>query len=192
MSKPDLAIRDVVIFDGSGGEPISGDVEIDGGRITAVGSARAATAEIDGGGRSLAPGFIDVHTHDDGAVLLHPGLQFKLAQGCTSLVVGNCGFSALPGSLGGSSGILDGVGEGFDSLDAYFDAVRHARPALNVISQVGHTGPWAMARCAPMASTRKPAARSSRPAENFTVSDGFTLRRASISQRPASRFTWGG
>ena len=86
-----------MIHDGTGAEPVRADVEVAGGRITAVGRAAAGAIEIDGGGRVLCPGFVDVHTHDDGALLVHPDLRFKLAQGVTSVVVGNCGFSATPG-----------------------------------------------------------------------------------------------
>ena len=138
MARAQLAIRNVSIFDGTGTEPVGGDVEIEGGRISAVGTARSATTEIDGTGLALSPGFVDVHTHDDGAVLLYPGMAFKLAQGCTSVVIGNCGFSAIPGGLGASSGILNGVGDGWDGLDGYFAAVQKGQPAVNVISQVGH------------------------------------------------------
>src|SRR5688500_12867575 len=94
----DLAIRNVRILDGTGGPAVEGDVEVTAGRISAVlpATASAAPIEIDGSGQVLAPGFVDVHTHDDGAFLRHPDLAFKLAQGCTSLVIGNCGFSAAP------------------------------------------------------------------------------------------------
>jgi N-acyl-D-amino-acid deacylase len=138
MAKPDLAIRDVVIHDGTGADPIHGDVEVHEGRISSVATARPAATEIDGRGHVLAPGFVDVHTHDDGALLLYPDMRFKLAQGVTSVVVGNCGFSAIPGGLGASSGILDGVGDGYDGLDGYLAAVTAARPAVNAITQIGH------------------------------------------------------
>jgi hypothetical protein len=47
--------------------------------------------EIGGAGLALAPGFIDVHSHDDFAVLLTPEMDFKVMQGVTIDVVGNCG-----------------------------------------------------------------------------------------------------
>ena len=54
-------------------------------------------------GHVVMPGFVDTHTHDDTALPRWPGLEFKLAQGVTSVVVGNCGFSAAPG-VGGECG----------------------------------------------------------------------------------------
>ena len=89
----DIAIRNVSIIDGSGGEAFVGDVEIEGGRITSVGKAGPAKVEVDGEGQTLSPGFIDTHSHDDGAFMRHPDMGFKLAQGVTTVVAGNCGFS---------------------------------------------------------------------------------------------------
>ncbi|MFZ4481302.1 MAG: D-aminoacylase, partial [Rhodoferax sp.] len=44
----------------------------------------------------LAPGFIDVHTHDDIELLKTPGMQAKTSQGVTSVIAGNCGISIAP------------------------------------------------------------------------------------------------
>lgn len=146
----DLIIRNASIIDGSGAPSFAGDVEIDGGRIGAVGVAGgAARSEIDAKGLSLAPGFIDVHTHDDGAFLRHPDMGFKLAQGVTTCVCGNCGFSAipaLPGSDPGaaSGGILSGAGGEFADLEGYFDAVLAGRPSINSLMLVGHNTVRAM------------------------------------------------
>ena len=45
---------------------------------------------------ATAPRLLAYLSPDDAALIRHPGLEFKLAQGCTSLVIGNCGFSAFP------------------------------------------------------------------------------------------------
>ena len=95
----DLLIRNVAVLDGSAAPAFNADVAIDGGRIAAIitdGSGGSADREIDAGGACLAPGFIDTHSHDDGAFFRHPGMEFKLAQGVTTVVAGNCGFSAIP------------------------------------------------------------------------------------------------
>ncbi len=139
----DLVIRNVRVLDGSGGAACDADVEIDGDRITAVGRAGPGTREIDGQGACLAPGFIDTHAHDDGAFFRYPGMEFKLAQGVTTVVSGNCGFSAIPAdpsvdALGASGGILAGVTGEFTDLDGYFAAVLERRPAINNMMLVGH------------------------------------------------------
>lgn len=139
----DLAIRNVRVLDGSGGDAFYADVGVSDGRISAVGEVGAARDEIDGGGACLAPGFIDTHAHDDGAFFRHPGMEFKLAQGVTTVVSGNCGFSAVPAdpekdSVAASGGILAGLEGEFTDLDGYFAAVLARRPAINNLMLVGH------------------------------------------------------
>lgn len=136
----DVVIRDATILDGMGGDPYSGDVAIAGGRITSVGAVTdRGTREIDARGRALSPGFVDVHTHDDGALLRRPGMEFKVAQGCTNLVIGNCGFSAVPATPGEqeASGLI-GATATWTDLDGYRSAVAAADPAVNAIALVGH------------------------------------------------------
>src|SRR5437762_4672864 len=118
---PDLVIRDARIIDGTGSPAFEGDVEVTDGRITSVGSAAAGTGavSIDAAGMVLSPGFVDTHTHDDGALVAHPDLEFKVAQGCTTLVIGNCGFSAVPFQERDPSGLLGGLRGEWDDLDGF-------------------------------------------------------------------------
>ena len=139
----DLIIRNVRIIDGTGSALFDGDVAVDQGRIIAVGAGAMPTArrEIDGAGHCLAPGFIDTHAHDDGAFLRHPDMGFKLAQGVTTTVSGNCGFSAIPADparTGASGGLLGNMAGDFRDLDGYFEAVLARRPAINNLMLVGH------------------------------------------------------
>src|SRR4051812_26342362 len=93
----DLIIRDVLMYDGKGGAPHRGDLAVDGDRIAAAGSVPGSAKEtVNGSGLALAPGFIDVHTHDDFAALVYPDMSFKTAGGVTTCVVGNCGMGAAP------------------------------------------------------------------------------------------------
>ncbi len=135
----ELAIRNVTIIDGTGGPAAEADVGITGDRISAVGRVGAAARDLDGAGLTLTPGFIDVHTHDDGALIRHPGMEFKLAQGCTSVIIGNCGFSAAPARDGerDPSGLI-GVRPTWSDLAGFGAAVKQARPALNAMALVGH------------------------------------------------------
>ena len=135
----DLALRNATIVDGTGGPPRTGDVAIVGDRITAIGEVGAATVDVDVAGRVISPGFIDVHTHDDGALVQHPGMAFKLAQGCTSVVIGNCGFSAAPAEPGqrDPSGLV-GDEPTWSDLDGFVEAVTAAGPAVNAMALVGH------------------------------------------------------
>jgi N-acyl-D-aspartate/D-glutamate deacylase len=93
----DIVIRGAHIFDGTGATPFVGSLAVRGDRIAAVGEVQGAAAlEIDAGGLALAPGFIDVHSHDDFAVLTMPTMDFKLMQGVTTEAAGNCGWARRP------------------------------------------------------------------------------------------------
>lgn len=143
LVNPDLVIRNVRIFDGTGSDAIEGDVAIEADRIAAVGTLGAevstAAETIDGAGLCLSPGFVDVHTHDDGALLRYPGMEFKLAQGCTSVVIGNCGFSAAPAAPGQNepSGLI-GVVPTWSDFAGFSAAVSEVTPAVNAVGLIGH------------------------------------------------------
>jgi N-acyl-D-amino-acid deacylase len=141
----DLVIRDARILDGTGAPAFPGDLAVDGERITAVGTVpTAGRREIDAHGLTLCPGFIDTHSHDDGALLRVPEMRFKLAQGVTTVVTGNCGFSVAPAArtaarmiTGSAILALGAVPLSWDDLDGYREAVARARPAVNAIALVG-------------------------------------------------------
>jgi len=139
----DLVIRGAEVIDGSGSPGLITDVGIEGGQITVIGDAGPARQEIDGTGLVLTPGLIDTHAHDDGAFLRHPDMTCKLSQGVTTVVSGNCGFSAIPfdpesDPRKASGGILSGLKGGFTDLSGYFDAVLASAPAINNMMLVGH------------------------------------------------------
>jgi N-acyl-D-aspartate/D-glutamate deacylase len=146
MVECDTMIRNASVLDGSGAAWERADVGLRGDRILAVGPAlgNAAAHVIEAEGRALAPGFIDVHTHDDIAVIRRPAMLPKLSQGVTTVVVGNCGISAAPvrlhNELPDPMNLL-GTAEDFrfPTFAAYAEAVRQARPAVNVAALVGHT-----------------------------------------------------
>jgi N-acyl-D-aspartate/D-glutamate deacylase len=70
----DLIIRNVRILDGSGEPEFHADIAIHEGKIAALGvlENQMAVTTLYGEGLVLAPGFIDVHTHDDLEVLRAP------------------------------------------------------------------------------------------------------------------------
>jgi N-acyl-D-amino-acid deacylase len=137
-----LVFRDVRVLDGSGAPAFAADVSVVGDRIERVGNVPAGSTELDGRGQYLAPGFVDVHSHDDAALLELPELTFKLAQGCTSVVVGNCGFGLAPltGAVEppGNASLFGARRPRFATLGEYREALALAQPALNVATLVGH------------------------------------------------------
>src|SRR5690606_9320076 len=85
------------IVDGSGAPAFAGAVAIDGDRIVAVGDVTGSAAvEIDAGGRVVAPGFIDIHTHYDPQLCWDRLATPSPEHGVTSLVMGNCSISLAP------------------------------------------------------------------------------------------------
>ncbi|MFW0758247.1 N-acyl-D-amino-acid deacylase family protein [Pseudomonas sp. H11T01] len=144
--KYDTLIRNALIIDGTNTPGYAADVAILEGRIQRIGDLNGACAdeEIDATGRVLAPGFIDVHTHDDTVVIRQPQMLPKLSQGVTTVIVGNCGISASPVSLRGEPPDpmnLLGAASAFvyPSFSDYRAAVEAANPTLNVAALVGHT-----------------------------------------------------
>ncbi|HSH92277.1 MAG TPA: D-aminoacylase, partial [Ramlibacter sp.] len=137
--------------DGTGDTAVAGDVLIVGDRIAGVGPGLRhqlpAGLSIGGidvrdcTGLAIAPGFIDVHTHDDAIVLDAPGMFPKLSQGVTTVVTGNCGLSVAPFVVDEPQGALTLLGNSFKypSVDAYAKAVAQAQPAVNVAPLIGHT-----------------------------------------------------
>ena len=89
----DTLIIDAQLYDGTGAPPVERNVAVRDGKIVAIGNLSNWLAEeiIEANGRALAPGFIDVHTHDDTHVIRAPQMLPKISQGVTTVIVGNCG-----------------------------------------------------------------------------------------------------
>src|ERR1700688_2401445 len=145
-ARPDLIIRSALLLDGSGAAGTVGDLAVSDDRIVALGELGTLKGgvEIDAAGKALAPGFIDVHTHDDRALLSDPLMACKASQGVTTVIAGNCGVSLAPLTIDRRPPPpLDLVGEKpehyFASFGAYLDALDAAPPALNAACQVGHS-----------------------------------------------------
>ncbi|WP_155389439.1 N-acyl-D-amino-acid deacylase family protein [Catellatospora paridis] len=93
----DLVLRGGTVYDGLGGPGAAADVAVTGDRVVAVGADLGpARREIDVTGLAVAPGFIDAHSHSDPVPLMPEPQPFKLFQGVTTEIVGNCGFSFAP------------------------------------------------------------------------------------------------
>ena len=139
----DLLIRNATVYDGSGAPGVKATVGVRGDRIAAVGDLDGRAAdEIVAAGLALAPGFIDVHAHDDIPVLTHPDVEGKTMQGVTTVVVGNCGSGVVPyEAMQARFGVRSPLGEDFPvwrSYGEYLDVLASRPPSLNDATLVGH------------------------------------------------------
>lgn len=143
----DLILRGARVLDGSGAPGRIADLGITGDRISFIGAhaTASAAAEVDASGCVVAPGFIDVHTHDDRALLSTPAMEAKVSQGVTTVVTGNCGVSLAP--LVPADSAMPMTFELLGGTDAYrypsfadYRQTLERRPAaLNAIALVGHS-----------------------------------------------------
>lgn len=95
----DMLIAGGTIVDGTGAPAYAADLRVSGGKIAEIGpslSPRAGERVVDAGGCYVAPGFIESHTHYDGAMWWQPDLDPLPGYGVTTMIMGNCGFSAAP------------------------------------------------------------------------------------------------
>lgn len=125
----DIILRNGTVIDGTGKPAFRADVGIKEGRIAAVGNFPASACDIvDASNFTVAPGFIDVHTHAESEVksavggddiLSIPEAENFVRMGVTSIVTGNCGLSS-------------------PDIRAFLNDVDRIRPAVNVATLVGH------------------------------------------------------
>ncbi len=114
-------IKNVIVVDGSGTQGFKGDVRVADGIIVGIGNLETINGEtvIDGNGQTLAPGFIDTHSHADAEIREKRDALAAVSQGITTVVIGQDGSSQYP-------------------LADWFE-VQQANPAaVNVASYAGH------------------------------------------------------
>jgi N-acyl-D-amino-acid deacylase len=139
-----LLLRHAQVVDGTGAPARIADVWVRGDRIAAIGENLKVAADdlIDAQGLTMAPGFIDVHTHDDAIVLRDPGMLPKLSQGVTTVITGNCGLSLVPlvsDAPGSPLDLLHTAEFRYRHLSDYAQAIAQTPPAVNVAALIGHT-----------------------------------------------------
>src|SRR3954453_6722238 len=156
----DWILRGGTVIDGTGAARFRADVAGGGGRSAAVGEIpkTQGAREIDVAGLIVAPGFIDVHTHDDRALFASPDMAAKASQGVTTVITGNCGVSLAP--LAPERAVpppLDLIGDTADyaypRFSDYLDALDRTPPAINAACLVGHS----TLRAATMSELDRPA-----------------------------------
>jgi len=149
----DLLIRNAEVLDGTGAAPIAADIVVTDKSITEL-VPRAVDAQTDlpdarrtiqAEGLTLAPGFIDIHSHSDLTIFVNPAAESKIRQGVTMEVNGQCGFSPLPAHPADYE-LLDALCPFITAKPQYswvstadfVGKLRAARPSINEGQLVGH------------------------------------------------------
>ncbi len=154
MATYDVIIRGGTIVDGTGAPRFTGDVGIKDGLIAAVGKVHGdATQVIDAGGKVVAPGWVDVHTHYDGQATWDQEMAPSSWHGVTTVVMGNCGVGFAPAApdrhewlIGLMEGVEDipgtALAEGmkwdWETFPEYLDALERLPRTVDVGTHVPH------------------------------------------------------
>jgi len=151
----DLVITGGTIVDGTGAAAFAGDVAIDDGRITEVGSLSSSAAHrtIDAAGATVMPGFVDIHTHYDGQATWADLLVPSSWHGVTTVVMGNCGVGFAPVRVQDRERLIElmegvedipgaalheGLRWDWESFPDYLDALDRRPHDIDLAAQVPH------------------------------------------------------
>jgi N-acyl-D-amino-acid deacylase len=121
QQKADILVINGKIIDGTGNNWYFADIAIRDGKIVQIGRKLdfIAGKTIDAGGRVVAPGFIDVHTHLEGDETKDPNATNFILDGVTTCETGNCGSSKI-------------------DIGKYLKWIDSLKLSINVASLVGH------------------------------------------------------
>lgn len=154
MTSYDIVIRNGLVVDGTGAPARYADVAIQGERIVEVGKVDGnATRTIDADGRTVTPGFVDIHSHLDAQVAWDPVCSSSCYHGVTSVAVGNCGVTFAPVHPSDhemlaklmesvedipAASIMAGLPWDWHTYGDYLDSLNRMRKGINVGGMVGH------------------------------------------------------
>jgi N-acyl-D-amino-acid deacylase len=144
----DIIIRNGYVVDGTGSPRFRADVGIQNGQIVEIGElgSEEIKGDLDVKGLTVAPGFIDMHSHSDFSLLINPRAESKIRQGITTEVIGNCGSSAAPlnpfikEEIEKTMPVLEEAGLKLDwlTMREYLSRLEAKRIAVNVVPLAGH------------------------------------------------------
>ncbi|MFN3973170.1 MAG: N-acyl-D-amino-acid deacylase family protein [Gemmobacter sp.] len=143
----DIILKGGQVFDGTGAAGFRGDLAIRAGRIAAIAPdipTESGAEVIDVSGLTVAPGFIDMHTHSDFTLIADGRAESQVHQGVTTEVVGQCGMSCAPVCTHGAIRAVapwyvdKAPHPNWLSFANYLDALAATPLGVNVMAFVGH------------------------------------------------------
>lgn len=153
---PEILIANGLLYDGTGKEPFFGSVLINDDRISKIFRGKTDLKQwkkksglmlIDAAGLAVTPGFIDIHRHCDIQPFFGTGFGVPvLAQGITTVVAGNCGFSMTPVSedekiaeetYSFAEPVLGKPYRKIKRFEEYMNYLDQARLPVNFVSMIG-------------------------------------------------------
>ena len=150
----DVLIKDGQVIDGTGNPWFRADIGVENGKIECISrhiDPSRAERIINADGLTVSPGFIDAHSHDDLYLLKYPSGKGKILQGVTTLINGNCGWTAAPVLSQENRKIMQDViaivgGHHIEenqldwlSFGDYLVKLEKLKLGINVATLVGHT-----------------------------------------------------
>ncbi len=152
----DILFKNATVYDGTGSAPVTQDIAVRAGSISAIGTniTDPAAQTIDCTGLALMPGIIDSHTHFDAQITWDSSVRPSPALGVTTAVIGNCGFTIAPCKPehrsitmrnltqveGMSLEVLESaIDWGFETFPEYLAMLRRKGCVVNIAAYVGHS-----------------------------------------------------
>ena len=139
----DLIVRGGTIVDGTGVAGYRADIGVSNGQVEIIGDLAGLECGtvLDSTGLTVAPGFIDIHSHSDFTLLVDPRAQSSIVQGVTTEVVGNCGHGCAPITdpalfAGNIYGFDPAIEIDWQTTAEYLERMDSAVPGVNVVPLV--------------------------------------------------------
>lgn len=145
----DILIKNGTVIDGTGKPGYVADIAISDGLIQEIGenlNPKKANKVVNAKDFFVTPGFIDIQNHSDSYWTLfdQPEQKSLLAQGITTIIIGNCGSSLAPLPSPESLKTLQkwhnlaGINVNWSSFHELLEVLEATPKGVNVGSLVGH------------------------------------------------------
>ncbi len=153
----DSVFEGATVVDGTGAEPYTADVALQGGRIVRIDKggriSEGAKERFAALGAWLTPGFVDIHTHYDGQATWDQTFSPSIHHGVTTVLMGNCGVGFAPNVAGREADLIalmegvedipgaalaEGVKFNWQSFPQYMDVLETMPHSLDFLVQVPH------------------------------------------------------